>query len=109
VALGVTQGTTGITASSGGVTSNSLTLNVTAAELLSIAISTPNTTVPKGFQPQFTATGDYSDASERDITTEVTWASDNAAVATISNAGAATAWPPPTPPVAPPSPPATPA
>ena len=86
IAQGVNQGTAGITASSGAVTSNSLTLNVTAAQLLQITISTPNTTVPDGLQPQFTATGFYSDGSSRDITTEATWASSATNVATISNA-----------------------
>ena len=45
----------------------------------------PNVTLPAGLSRQVTATGNYSDGSMQDLTTQVTWASSAPAVATISN------------------------
>ena len=75
-----------ITATLGGVTSPGDTLRVTAAALQSIALSPTNPTVAKGLTQQFTATGTYSDGSTANLTSQVTWASATASVATISNA-----------------------
>ncbi len=47
---------------------------------------------PLGTSPQFTATGVYMNGTMADITNDVTWASSNTAVATISNA-TGTQWP----------------
>jgi trimeric autotransporter adhesin len=54
--------------------------------LQSIAVTPPNPSVLKGNTQQFTATGTFADSTPRDLTTLVTWASANTAVATISNA-----------------------
>jgi hypothetical protein len=43
-----------------------------------------------GSTQQFTATGTYSDGSTGDISSQVTWASDTTATATISATGLAT-------------------
>jgi len=56
------------------------------ATLVSIAISPQNPTIDLGNTQQFTATGTYSDGTNHDITTSVTWASSMGTVATISNA-----------------------
>jgi len=53
-------------------------ISVTPAATVNLAI---------GATRQFTATGTYSDDSVVDITSQVTWASSNAAVATVSSAG----------------------
>lgn len=58
--------------------------------LVSIAISPTQATIEVGFTQQFTAIGIYSDESTADITSEVNWASSNALVATIDEAGLAT-------------------
>ncbi len=89
LATGAAQGTSQISATSGGVT-GSTTLTVGPALLLSIAVTPANPSIPKGTTRQFIATGTYSDASTLDITSSVTWVSSNPAVATITVAGLAT-------------------
>ncbi len=63
-----------------------------APKLTSIAITAANNSIARGTGEQFTATGTYGDNSTSNITTQVTWNSSNAAVATIgANTGLATA------------------
>ncbi|NNM60336.1 MAG: hypothetical protein HKM04_11055 [Legionellales bacterium] len=92
VATGVLAGTTNITATMGLITSNTASLTVNPATLVSIAI-TPSGTVslPSGGSQQFTAIGTYSDSSTADITNTVAWSSSNTATATISASGLAQA------------------
>ncbi|MBU5637560.1 DUF3443 family protein [Geomonas sp. Red69] len=54
--------------------------------LTSIAVTPVNSTLTVGTTGQFTATGTYSDNSTRDITSQVSWSSSVAGVATISSA-----------------------
>ena len=61
------------------------------AQLRSISLTPNASSIPLGPSQQFMATGAYSDGSSHDLTTMVTWSSSNAAVATISPAGLATA------------------
>ena len=61
------------------------------AQLMSIAVGPPDSTVATGLSSQFTATGVYSDGSKQDLSTQVTWSSANAAAARISSAGLVTA------------------
>jgi hypothetical protein len=53
--------------------------------LVSITLSPQNPTISLGATQQFTATGNYSDGSSKDITASVTWASSVSTVASISN------------------------
>jgi 6-phosphogluconolactonase (cycloisomerase 2 family) len=85
LASAVSPGSAAITATLGGV-SGSAALSVTAATLVSIAVTPPAATIPAGVPLQFTATGTYSDNSLRNITTAVTWLSSSPAVAAVSNA-----------------------
>lgn len=85
VGTGQAVGTTTISATLGGV-SGSTSLNVTAATLVSIAVTPPNPTVADGYSKQFVATGTYSDNTTQNLTTAVTWSSSASAVASISNA-----------------------
>jgi len=85
LATGVGGGTTTITASSGNI-SGSTTLTVVA--LVSITVSPSNPTVAPNGTQQFTATGNYSDSSTKNITSSVTWTA--GAGATITAAGLAT-------------------
>jgi trimeric autotransporter adhesin len=78
-------GTTTVSANSGDVTGDT-TLTVTAATLLSIEVSPTTASVANGLTQQFTATGLYTDNTTQDLTTQVTWASSDNAVATVSNA-----------------------
>ncbi|MGH9681950.1 MAG: Ig-like domain-containing protein, partial [Candidatus Acidiferrales bacterium] len=63
----------------------------TPPTLVSIAVTPANPSIAKGLTQQFTATGTYSDASTKDLTSSVTWASSTTTTATISTAGLATA------------------
>jgi uncharacterized protein YjdB len=85
LATAVAAGSTTISAALSGVT-GSTGLTVTAPVLESIAVTPANPSVPAGKTEQFTATGTYSDNSTQDLTSQVTWASATASVATISNA-----------------------
>jgi hypothetical protein len=85
LATSVATGTTIVTAGFGTVNSAPQTLTVTAATLVSIAITPGSSGVAVGDTVQFTATGSYTDSSTQDLTTQVMWASDAPSVATISN------------------------
>ncbi|CAN7389906.1 beta strand repeat-containing protein [Acidovorax sp. LjRoot194] len=82
----LTTGTSAITASLGAVTSPATTLIVVPATLVSIAVTPTSPSVPKGLSQQFTAIASYTDGSTQDVTTQVSWSSSNASVASISNA-----------------------
>ncbi len=86
VAATVAQGTTSITATSGGVVSAGATLLVTGATIASVAIDPPNPQLPLATTLQLTATGTYSDASTFDVTSLATWGTDVPTIAAVSNA-----------------------
>ncbi len=81
----VSVGTTGVSASFGGVTGTA-NVTVSAATLQSIAVTPANPAVAAGTTQQFAATGTYSDGSTQSLTALATWKSSNTAVATVSNA-----------------------
>jgi hypothetical protein len=68
-----------------GTVNGSTMLTVTAAALVSIAVTPPSPSIPNGTTQQFAATGTYTDGTTPDITTSVTWSSLTPGVATISN------------------------
>jgi hypothetical protein len=84
VAAGVGGTTIAALDPTSGITATA-TLSVTAAALVSIAITPGAATVANGLSQQFTATGIYSDASQQNLTQAVTW-SVTSGTATISNA-----------------------
>jgi hypothetical protein len=61
-----------------------------APTLTNITVTPVNPTVLAGGTQAFTATGKYSDASIRDVTSQVTWTSSSTGVATINGSGLAT-------------------
>jgi uncharacterized protein YjdB len=77
-----------ITATKDGV-SNTATMTVTAAEVVSISISPANTSIAKGSTQQYTATATMTDGATPDVTTSVTWTSSNGSVS-IGSTGLAT-------------------
>ena len=85
---GVKAGTVGVTASESGVVGMA-SVTVVAATLLSIDVEPANATLTAGLRSNYTATGTYSDGSKVDLTAQVTWATDAAPVATISNVAGA--------------------
>jgi len=84
LATSIATGTATISATSGSVTGSTV-LTVTAASLVSIAITPQSASVPKGQTQQFTAIGTYTDGSTQDVTQTGHWSSSAATVATISN------------------------
>ncbi|TGM96002.1 beta strand repeat-containing protein [Leptospira yasudae] len=80
-----TTGTSRITASLGSV-SGFADLTVIAPSLTSIQIDPTHPSVANGLTQDFTATGVYSDGSNQNLTSQVTWASSSPSVAVISNA-----------------------
>lgn len=74
-----------VSASFDGVT-GSTELTVTEAALVSIQVTPENPSLPKGTTRQLTATGLYSDNTTQDLTGQVTWATSDPSVASVSNA-----------------------
>lgn len=86
LATAVDTGSATITATLTGKTGNN-TITVSAADLVSIALTSTYTKVVVGGTEQLTATGTYTDASTQDITTSVTYTSADTSKSTVSNAG----------------------
>jgi len=82
-------GATTITATSGSVSAQT-TLTVTLPALVSILVAPANPSIPAGATQQFAATGTYTDGSQQNLTSLVTWLSSNPAVASVNGAGLAT-------------------
>ncbi len=78
----IKTGVTTITAISGSFTATSV-VTVTAATLQSIYLVPGNGSVAAGESQQFAAYGIYSDNSQQDLTTLVSWSSSSTSVATI--------------------------
>jgi hypothetical protein len=85
LAKAVDIGTAMISAAFSGNT-GSADLTVTAAVLQSISVTPSAPSIAKGLTQQFTATGIYTDGTTSNLTTQATWSSSSAAVASISNA-----------------------
>lgn len=88
IAKGLTAGTTTITAVFGSMNATA-TLTVTSTTIVSITVTPSGRTIAPGTKQNFSATGLFADNSSQVITSDVTWASSNTAVATISAAGSA--------------------
>jgi len=82
--VGITPGSTTISASSNGTT-GSANVTVNPPSLTSIAITPASATISHTGTQQFTATGTFSTGSQSDITNGVTWSVDNQSIGTISN------------------------
>ena len=83
---GIAAGGSAITASYKSV-QGSTTVTVTASTLTSITITPPNPSIAQGSALRLTATGNFSDGTTQDLTSQTTWSSSNSAVAQISNTG----------------------
>lgn len=60
-------------------------LTISAAELVSIAVTPAAPSIPLGLSLQFSAMGTYTDSTLQDLTGSVTWSSSVPAVASVSN------------------------
>lgn len=85
-ATGVAAGQTTITATSGSV-SGTASLTVTAATVVSIAVTPANSSMASSTTKQFAATATFSDSSTQDVSASVLWTSSSPAVATINAQG----------------------
>ena len=86
VATSVAVGSAQVTAESAGIVSGAITLTVTPATLVSLAVTPNSTSVGPGSSQQFVAVGTFSDQSIQTLTDQVTWSSSTTTVASISNA-----------------------
>jgi len=77
-------GTSTISATLNSVSGNT---SVVVISLVSIAITPANPTIVGGTTQQMTATGTYTDSSQTNLTTQVTWQSSDNTKATVSNTG----------------------
>jgi uncharacterized protein YjdB len=80
--LGVGSATT--TATLNGI-QGSTTVTVTAATLTSIVVTPPDPSMAKGTTVQLTATGNFSDESTEDLTSQVSWTSGDNGIAQVSD------------------------
>lgn len=83
LALGAAQGESEITATFNGVVSNTATLSVASPQLVAIQITPANSEVTVNYTKDFTAVGEYSNGSTKDITDRVDWHSDDVAISTV--------------------------
>ncbi|MEL0027812.1 MAG: Ig-like domain-containing protein, partial [Perlucidibaca sp.] len=86
LATALKEGAVAITATVADGTAGSATLTVTSAVLTKIEVAPASASLVKGLSQPYQATGTYSDNTTADITTQVTWSSDDAAIASVSNA-----------------------
>jgi len=89
LATGVAPGTANITASMSGVTSPAVNLTVATLSSIVVTPSTPASLAVDASQ-QFAATGTYSDGSTADITSLVSWVTDNSGTVIVDPYGLAT-------------------
>ena len=86
---GVAAGSSTITATTSGV-SGTDPLTVEPPNLVTLVVSPSTPSVVAGLTLQFKATGTYSDSTQKDISSTVTWTSSDNTKATISASGLAT-------------------
>ncbi len=84
---GVEVGSTTLTASKDGVTSNTVTVNVTAAVITDITVTPSPVSIAKGQTQLLVATATYSDNSSSDVSNSVSWVPIDTATATVTPAG----------------------
>src|SRR5262249_59652581 len=90
LAKGQSVGSSSITAASNGITSNAVTIAVTAAALQSITISASSSSIAKGTTVQFSSTGTFTDGTTQDLTNTATWARSIPTTVSLSASGLAT-------------------
>ncbi|WP_339389985.1 Ig-like domain-containing protein, partial [Vibrio neptunius] len=87
VLTGSGVGTTTLTATKDGITSNSVGVVVSDAVITSISVTPPTVTVAKGQHQALIATATYSDLTSSDISDSVTWSPADTGTASITSSG----------------------
>jgi len=82
VVNGLAKGSATVTAALSGKTA-SVSVVVTDAVLVSLTVTPPYQSLPKGLSEQLHATGTFTDATTQDVTSLATWSSSNATVVTV--------------------------
>ncbi len=90
MATGMNGGIANIKATMAAVVSPAVPLTVLGPTLQSITVAPSIPSIVKGSTQQFTATGNYSDATTKDLTTQVAWSSATANLTIVSTTGLAT-------------------
>ena len=90
VLMGAGVGSTTVTASLNGISSNTAAVTVTDAVLTSIQVTPATLSLAKGDSQSLTATATYSDQTSADISSAVSWNSANTAIATVTPSGVLT-------------------
>ncbi len=90
MAFGISPGATSITATVGSLTSSAGTLTVTNANLVSLAVTPANSTVPLANSQQMVATGSFDDGTKQNISATTSWNSSTPAIARITSVGLVT-------------------
>jgi len=90
LAVGLSAGTTTISASLGSVTGTTQ-LTVSSATVTQITVTAPSPSLTLGLSQQYTAFGNFSDGTTQDITDVAQWHSSNSNVASITVSGLVTA------------------
>ncbi len=86
-AVTLAPGSATVTALIGSI-SGSTAVTVTNARLTAIQVTPSNPGLIKGTAVQLSAVGTYTDNSQQDLTSQVTWSASDSAVASVSNASA---------------------
>jgi trimeric autotransporter adhesin len=81
---GVGVGSASITAILNGI-QGSITIAVTPANLISLTITPPDSSIAKGTAVRLTATGDFTDGTNEDLTNQVSWTSGNDGIVQVSD------------------------
>ncbi|MDO2949802.1 beta strand repeat-containing protein [Aeromonas simiae] len=87
----VATGSATVVATQGGVSSNAAQVTVTAATVSSIEIGASSTSLAAGSKTQLSAKATLSDGSVQDVSSQVSWSSSDANVATVNASGQVTA------------------
>jgi len=90
LATSLQQGSTAISAAVGTISGTAL-LSVGPPQLLSITVSPQSPSIPKGLTLQFSATANYSNNTQQNVTNTAVWNSSNTGVATVTAGGLASA------------------
>lgn len=85
------EGSTTVTARYNSLDSAPIEVTVTSATLTGINVEPASLSLAKGTQGKLNATGTYSDDSEKDISNQVNWTTDDSNVASVDPTGLVTA------------------
>lgn len=91
LAFGENVGTTEVSANYDGLTAKT-DVTVTDAKLVSVEITPKGIKVPSGLTTQFELYANYSDTTQRNVTSFANWQSSELTVASINNSGLATTY-----------------